>query len=124
HQVSVQSEKTKVAMKVKDILTAPSMEAAMDRLNFLVKEFEKSQPKLAKYLEENVPESLAVMRFPEKVRRMLRTTNCLERLNKEVKRRTRTVILFTDEAFLLRLVSAILMEQSEEWETGRVYLEL
>ncbi len=56
------------------------------------------------------------------MRRRLRTTNLLERLNKEIKRRTRVATLFPNEASLLRLVSAILMETSEDWETGKIYL--
>ena len=52
--------------------------------------------------------------------RRLRTTNGLERVNKEVKRRTRVATLFPNEQSLLRLVSALLMEISEEWETGRI----
>jgi transposase-like protein len=53
---------------------------------------------------------------------MLRTVNLLECLNKEVRRRTRVATLFPNEASLLRLVSAVLAEFSEEWETGRTYL--
>jgi transposase-like protein len=48
----------------------------------------------------------------------------LERLNKEIKRRTRVATLFPNEASLLRLVSAILVEITEEWETGKVYLNM
>lgn len=56
--------------------------------------------------------------------RRLRTTNALERLNMELKRRTRVAGLFPNEASLLRLVSALLVEFSEEWETGRIYLSM
>jgi putative transposase len=63
-----------------------------------------------------------VFEFPEAHRRCLRTTNVLERLNKEIKRRTRVATLFPNEASCLRLVSAVAMEISEEWLTGRVYL--
>jgi len=62
--------------------------------------------------------------LPYALRRRLRTTNMIERLNGEIKRRTRVAPLFPNEASLLRLVSAILMETSEEWETGRKYLTL
>ena len=60
--------------------------------------------------------------LPKYQRRRLRTTNMLERVNKEVKRRTRVATLFPNEASLLRLVTAVLMEISEDWETGKVYL--
>ena len=54
----------------------------------------------------------------------LRSTNMVERLNKEIKRRTQVATLFPNEASLLRLVSSILVETSEEWETGNVYLSM
>ena len=62
--------------------------------------------------------------FPLAHRRRLRTSNLLERLNKEIKRRTRVATLFPNEAALLRLVSAVLMEISEDWETDKVYLRM
>ena len=55
-------------------------------------------------------------------RRLLRTINGLERVNKEVKRRTRVASLFPSEASCLRLVSAVLMEISDEWQAGKAYL--
>jgi transposase-like protein len=73
-------------------------------------------------METNVPEGLAVFALPESHRRRLRTTNAIERLNRELHRRTRVATLFPKEASLLRLVSAMAAEISEEWETGRVYL--
>ena len=73
-------------------------------------------------MEANVPEGLAVFALPEPHRRRLRTTNALERLNRELHRRTRVATLFPNEASLLRLVSALVAEISEEWETGRIYL--
>ena len=71
-----------------------------------------------------MPESLAVFALPTSHRRLLRTTNVLERLNQEIKRRTRVATLFPNESSLLRLVSAVLAEISDEWETGRVYLNI
>src|SRR5947207_26588 len=73
-------------------------------------------------LLENVPESFAVFRLPTMHRQRLRTTNMLERINRELKRRTRVATLFPNEASLLRLVTAVLMELSEEWETGKRYV--
>jgi putative transposase len=73
-------------------------------------------------MESNVPEALTIFAFPPAQRRRLRTSNLLERLSKEIKRRTRVATLFPNEASLLRLVSAVLMEVSEEWETEKTYL--
>ena len=69
-------------------------------------------------METNIPEGFAVFTLPENQRKKLRSTNMVERLNREIKRRTRVATLFPNEASLLRLVSAILSETSEEWETG------
>jgi putative transposase len=67
---------------------------------------------------------MTVFSLPASHRRRLRTSNMLERLNEEIKRRTRVVGLFPNEASALRLVSAVLMEISEDWETGRKYLTM
>ncbi len=69
-----------------------------------------------------IPEGLTVFAFPPKHHRRIRTTNMLERLNREIRRRTRVLSIFPNEASCLRLVSALLMEISEEWLTGRIYL--
>lgn len=62
--------------------------------------------------------------MPAAHRKRLRTTNSLERLNKDIQPRTRVATLFPSEAYLLRLVSAVLSEISGEWETSRVYLNM
>jgi transposase-like protein len=70
-----------------------------------------------------VPDGLTVFRYPEAHRRKLRTNNGIERaVNQEIVRRTRVVRVFPNEASCLRLVTALVMEISEEWETGRAYL--
>jgi transposase-like protein len=84
--------------------------------------YHEPAPKLASWMEENLPEGFSVFALETKHRRRLRTTNLLERLNRELKRRTRVASLFPNEASLLRLASAILAEISEEWETGRAYI--
>lgn len=89
-----------------------------------MKKYRGKAPKLAEWLEENMPESLTVFSLPASHRRRLRTSNMLERLNEEINRRTRVVGLFPNEASALRLVRAILMEISEDWETGRNYLTI
>jgi transposase-like protein len=73
-------------------------------------------------MEQAIPEGFAVFDFPAEHRRRLRTTNMLERLSQEIRRRTRVVNIFPNEASCLRLTSAILMEVDEEWQTGRRYL--
>jgi transposase-like protein len=86
-----------------------------------VAELEKKAPKTARLLEEHGEEILGVYALPEAHRKRMRTTNMLERQNQELKRRTRVVRIFPNEQSCLRLVSALLIETSQEW-MGRVYL--
>lgn len=92
-------------------------------LGLMVEKYARSAPKLAAWLEANVPEGLTVFAFPLEHRRRLRTNNCLERLNREIKRRTRVATLFPNEDSLLRLAGAVLMEIDEEWQTEKRYLK-
>jgi transposase-like protein len=75
-------------------------------------------------MEDNLPDGFAVFALPEHMRRRLRTSNLLEMLNRQIRRRTRVVGLFPNEESLIRLISAILMETSEDWETDKVYLNM
>ena len=100
------------------------LHSAQRRLKEVVDENTAARPKLAAWMEENLPQGFTVFSFPMAHQRRLRTTNALERLNMELKRRTRVAGLFPNEASLLRLVSALLVEFSEEWETGRIYLSM
>lgn len=114
--------KSEMIADVQSVLDAPDRPAADERLQRVVRKYEKTAPKLAAWLEANVPESLTVLSLPPSHRRRLRTTNMLERLNRELKRRTRVATLFPNDASLLRLVTAVLIEVSEEWETGKRYV--
>lgn len=116
--------RSEVAADLRGIFDAPDRSEADRRLEMTIRKYEKSAPKLATWLSANVPEGLTVFALPAAHRRRLRTSNLLERLNKEIKRRTRVATLFPNEAALLRLVSAVLMEISEEWETEKIYLRM
>jgi putative transposase len=83
-----------------------------------------SHPPVAAKLEEGIDDCLACYAFPTAHRPRLRTTNGIERLNQELKRRTRVVRIFPNRAALLRLVTALALEQSEEWVSGRRYLDM
>ena len=120
--VPKQEMKRQVARDIRAIFNAPDRQAAENLLRRTVETYQKSAAKLADWMEVNVPEGLSVFSFPESHRRLIRTTNGLERLNQEVRRRTRVARLFPNEASCLRLVSAVLMEISEDWETGKAYL--
>ena len=83
-----------------------------------------SHPLVAAKLEADLEECLACYAFPAAHRPRIRTTNGLERLNQELKRRTRVVRIFPNRASLLRLVTALALEQSEDWVSGRRYLDM
>jgi putative transposase len=113
-----------VASHLRSIFNAPSREHAEVLLREVAGKYTESAPKLAAWIDENIREGLNVFGLPEHHRRRLRSSNMLERLNREIKRRTRVASLFPNEASALRLVTAVLAETSEEWETGRVYLSM
>lgn len=113
-----------VARDIRSIFNAPDRSEAERLLEKAVEKYDKKAPKLATWMEENLPEGFTVFMLPDHQRRRLRTTNMVERLNREIKRRTKVASLFPNEESLLRLVSAILMETSEEWETGKIYLKM
>ena len=116
------SMRKEVAEDIRTIFNAPDRPTAEAYLAKSVAKYARTASKLSAWMEENIPEGLAVFDFPKEHWRRLRTTNNLERVSQEIKRRTRVVRIFPNEAACLRLISAILMEISEEWETGRVYL--
>jgi putative transposase len=80
-----------------------------------------SAPRLSAWMEVNLAERFTVFDFPLEHRRTIRTTNSLERINREILRRTRVVGIFPNEAAYLRLVSALQMETSKEWQIGKKY---
>jgi transposase-like protein len=117
-----QEMKAEVAADIRSVFNAPSRADADAQLRKIKEKYAKSASRLSEWLEHNIPEGLAVFALPEAHRRLLRTTNSLERINQEVRRRTRVVGIFPNEASCLRLVSAVLMEISDEWEVGRAYV--
>ena len=90
----------------------------------VAKRFQKENPRWIKWLEENIGEGFTVYRFARSSHRRIRTVNGLERVNREIRRRTRVVGIFPNQASVLRLTSAVLAEIREEWITGQQYLNL
>jgi len=116
--------KQEVANTLRKIFNAGDIEESSRLTKLAVEKYATQAPKLAEWLEGNVHEALTILTLPEAHRKRLRTTNGLERINREIKRRTRVASIFPNEASCLRLVSAILMEISEEWESGKAYLTM
>jgi transposase-like protein len=111
-----------VAEDIRTIFNAPDRSTAEAYLAKVVAKYQKTASRLSEWMAANLPEGLTVFTFPSAHRRWIRTTNGVERLHREVRRRARVVSIFPNPASCLRLVSAILSEISEEWLTGRTYL--
>ena len=118
------SMRSQVAGQLSALFNAADRPEAERRLKLMIENYKDSAPKLAQWLEDNVPEGLTVFVLPMAHRRRMRTTNSLERIHKEIKRRTRVAGLFPNEASVLRLVSAILCEINQDWQAGRAYLNM
>lgn len=118
------SARRQIAADIRSIFDSPDRARADTRLAEVAASHRKTSPKLADWLEANIPEGLSIFLLPEPFRRRLRTSNMSESLNLRIKRRTRVAGLFPNEPSALRLVTSILIETSEEWETGRAYLPL
>jgi putative transposase len=113
---------TEVAEDIRTIFNAPDRTTAETYLARVVEKYQKTASRLADWMAENIPEGLTVFSFPVAHRRLIRTTNGVERLHREVRRRARVVSIFPNQAACLRLVTAVLAEISDEWLTGRIYL--
>lgn len=124
HYVPKHSMKKTVAADIRAIFNAPDHSEAKRLIGRFVKTYETSAPKLATWAETALPEGLTVLDRPEHQRRRLRTSNAVEIVNKEIKRRTRVATLFPNEASCLRLVTAVAMEIAQDWQTGKKYLTM
>jgi putative transposase len=113
-----------VAQRIRAIFNAPDRVEAERLLKQAVEAWATDAPKLALWAEDNLLEGFTAFDFPHAQRVRLRTTNGLERINREIKRRTRVASIFPNTASCLRLVSALLAECDEEWMTGKIYLNL
>ena len=88
----------------------------------LTNRLESSHPKLAHFIDEGVEDVLTYLQFPEAHHRKIHSTNLIERLNREIKRRSRVVSIFPNDQAVLRLITMILIEQDDEWCSGYRYL--
>lgn len=113
---------SEVAEDIRTIFNAPDRATADAYLAKTILKYEKTASRLSHWMVSNLPEGLMVFSFPGGFQRLLRTTNGVERLHREVRRRARVVSIFPNKASCLRLVSAVLSEISEEWLTGRTYI--
>lgn len=112
------AQRAPVAAEIRAIFNAPDRDEAQRLLDRFVDRHQTTAPKLANWAEDALPQGFTAFSLPPSHRRRLRTTNLVERLNEEIRRRTRVARLFPNEASCLRLVSAVLMEIAEDWQTA------
>jgi putative transposase len=122
--VPKQSMKKEVAEDIRIIFNAPNRTEAERQLKLVMAKYEKTAPQLSEWMETAIPEGLTVFHFKSGHRRRLRTSNLAERVNREIKRRTKIASIFANPASCERLVTGILIEISEEWGAGKVYLSM
>lgn len=113
-----------VAADLRGVFAARDRAEADDKLRQMLAWWQTKAPRLVEWLEAHVPQGLTAFALPERHRRRLRTSNAVERVNRELLRRTRVATLFPNDTSLLQLATAIAAEISDESETGRVYLTM
>lgn len=106
------------------VFDAPDVETARQLKEALVGQWACRAPKAVARLEEGFEDAMAVMALPPRYRKRLRTTNGVERLNQEIRRRERVIRIFPNEDSALRLIGAVLMEIDEAWTTGHRYFDM
>jgi len=115
------SARSMVATVIRSIFEQPDEASARDQLRRVVDGLQSRFPAVAELLVGAEADLLVHFTFPDAHRRQIRSTNPLERLNKEINRRTAVVGIFPTRASLIRLVGMVLAEQDDEWQDGRRY---
>ena len=116
--------KLDIGQAVRNIFNSPTIEDARDFVNKTINTYSETAPKFIEWLEANIEEGLVVYNYPKEHRVKIRTSNCLERVNKEIRRRTKVAGLFPNESSCLRLVTAVLQEIHEGWATEPPYIKI
>ena len=110
--------------KVRVILDAPDMAKARLLMNKVVGDYGEKAPKAIQTFENRFDDITAVLVLPERYRKRLRTTNGVERLNVEIRRRDRFIPIYPNRDSVKRLIGELLMEMDEKWQTGHRYLDM
>ena len=122
--VPKKSMREEIGEVMREIFNSSTIDMAREMVGKVVGRYRKSAPEFTKWLEENIEEGLTVYQFPKEHWRKIRTSNGIERLNREIKRRTRVAVLFPNKASALRLVTGVIIEIHEDWMTGKRYLDM
>ena len=112
-----------VKLRLKDIYNSPELEEARERKEALLDYLEEHAPQAVEIFDAGFDDITAVFQLPEACRRRLRTSNSLERVNQELRRRERVIRIFPNEASIERLLGSLLIEMHENWISGRRYID-
>src|SRR5690554_4774695 len=115
-------EKESFAARLKQIWQQPDYKSAKRYAELLIEEYQTRFPKALEVLENGLEDSLQYYEFPEIDPRKISSTNVLERLHKEIRRRSKVVGIFPSMDSYIRLISCYLIEYAEDWETSRCYI--
>ena len=115
---------TMVAAAIRQAFLQPDPAAAHQTWRHVADQLRARWSKLAELMDDSEHDVLAYMAFPVQHRAKLHSTNPLERLNKEVKRRADVVGIFPNEPSIVRLIGAVLLEQNDEWQLQHRYMQL
>ncbi len=113
-----------VKEELRRLYESVDLESARKVRDQIIQTYEDKAPKATALLDEAFDDITAVLALPLKYRKRLRTTNGVERLNQEIRRRERVIRIFPNAASVIRLMGALLMEQDEKWQTGRKYFDM
>lgn len=116
-------EKSLFAEKLKAIWLQPTKEAAIQAARMLTSEYEDRFPQAIATLEEGLEDALQYLAYSSFDHRKISSTNTLERLNREIRRRSRVVGIFPSMDSYLRLITSYLIEYGEDWSTGKCYIK-
>lgn len=118
---SLQSE---LKEELRELYEAVDHDSAIKIRNLIMDKYESKASRAMALLDDAFDDITAVLSVPFKYRKRLRTSNGIERLNQEIRRRERVIRIFPNEASVIRLLGALLMEHDEKWQTGRKYFEM
>lgn len=109
---------------LRNLYESVDLDSARKVRDQIINKYEVKAPKAIALLDEAFDDITAVLTLPLRYRKRLRTTNGVERLNQEIRRRERVIRIFPNETSVIRLMGALLVEQDEKWQTGRRYFEM
>lgn len=118
------SLQTELKEHLRRLYESVDLESATKVRNEIMDKYETKASRAMNLLDEAFADITAALSVPLKYRKRLRTSNGIERLNQEIRRRERVIRIFPNEASVIRLIGALLMEQDEKWQTGRKYFEM